>query len=209
MLDISQIDFTKCGGLIPVVIQDNHTLQVLMVGFMNEAALEETLKSQKVTFFSRTKNRLWQKGETSGNYLHVVDIYLDCDKDSLLIMANPVSNTCHTGSVSCFIEQQLPPLSQIGLLDKTILERINTPDAKSYTNELLSRGINKVAQKVGEEAVEVVIAALAESTQEYLGEMTDLVYHMLVLLHAKDLSLAELSQMIAARHKQKASSHSE
>jgi phosphoribosyl-ATP pyrophosphohydrolase/phosphoribosyl-AMP cyclohydrolase len=201
MLD--KIDFAKMDGLVPVVVQDNHTLQVLMVGFMNEEALEQTLSSRKVTFFSRTKNRLWQKGETSGDFLHVIDIHVDCDNDSLLIMANPAGPTCHTGSVSCFSTQELPPLSHIGKLDKTIIERINYPEVGSYTDLLINKGVKKIAQKVGEEAVEVVIAALNETTPEYLGEMTDLIYHALVLLHAKQLNLADLGAVIEARHKSK------
>lgn len=201
MIKHEQINFAKMGGLIPVVVQDNHTLQVLMVGFMNEEALHLTISSMKVTFFSRTKNRLWQKGETSGNFLHVIDMFLDCDLDSILIMANPLPPTCHTGSVSCFTEQKMPALGQIGHLDKTIMDRINYPTEGSYTNELLKRGIKKIAQKVGEEATEVVIAALNETDEEYLGEMTDLLYHTLVLLHAKKLSLDDLAEMIAKRHK--------
>lgn len=203
MLDGQKIDFAKMGGLIPVVVQDFHTLQVLMVGFMNEEALEQTIQSRKVTFFSRTKNRLWQKGETSGDYLHVIDMHIDCDNDSLLIMANPAGPTCHTGSVSCFTTQEMPPLSQIGKLDKTIIERINYPEIGSYTDHLIKKGLNKISQKVGEEAVEVVIAALTESTEEYLGEMTDLLYHALVLLHAKQLTLADLASVIEMRHKTK------
>jgi phosphoribosyl-AMP cyclohydrolase / phosphoribosyl-ATP pyrophosphohydrolase len=201
MITREKINFAKMDGLVPVVVQDNHTLQVLMVGFMNEEALEMTISSNKVTFFSRTKHRLWQKGETSGNFLHVIDMHLDCDNDSILIMVNPVPPTCHTGNVSCFNEQKLPPLGQIGFLDKTIINRMNYPTPDSYTNELVKQGIKKIAQKVGEEGVEVVIAALNESDEEYLGEMTDLLYHALVLLHAKNLSLNDLANMIEARHK--------
>ena len=201
MLEREKVNFEKMAGLVPVVVQDNHTLQVLMVGFMNEEALELTISSNKVTFFSRTKNRIWQKGETSGNFLHVIDMYIDCDCDSILIMANPVPPTCHTGSTSCFTEQKLPPLGQIGFLDKIIIDRVNYPEPDSYTNELLKRGIKKIAQKVGEEGVEVVIAALNETDEEYLGEMTDLLYHSLVLLHAKNLSLNDLANMIETRHK--------
>ncbi len=200
MLD--KINFAKMDGLVPVVVQDNHTLQVLMVGFMNKEALEATISSGKVTFFSRTKSRLWQKGETSGDFLHVIDIHLDCDNDSLLIMANPAGPTCHTGSVSCFSTQKLPALSIIGKLDKTIINRINYPIEGSYTDYLLKKGVKKIAQKVGEEAVEVVIAALNETTPEYLGEMTDLVYHALVLLHAKGLTLEDLASVIESRNKE-------
>ncbi len=199
MLD--KINFVKMDGLVPVVVQDNHTLQVLMVGFMNKEAVATTVASGKVTFFSRTKNRLWQKGETSGDFLHVIDIHLDCDDDSLLIMVNPAGPTCHTGSVSCFSTQKLPALSIIGKLDKTIVNRINYPIEGSYTDHLLKKGVKKIAQKVGEEAVEVVIAALNETTPEYLGEMTDLLYHAIVLLYAKGLTLEDLSAVIDSRNK--------
>ncbi len=205
MLDINKIDFNKLNGLIPAVIQDQKTLQVLMVGFMNQDAVIKTLETKRVTFFSRTKNRLWEKGETSGNFLNVVDILLDCDNDSLLIFVNPIGSTCHTGDISCFGNKSQLPLSAIGLLDKIITDRINTPKLGSYTNQLFDRGIKKIAQKVGEEGVEVVIAALKETDLEYLGEMTDLVYHALVLLHAKNLTLDDLAQVILSRHQEKIS----
>jgi phosphoribosyl-ATP pyrophosphohydrolase/phosphoribosyl-AMP cyclohydrolase len=202
--NLTTIDFSKHPeGLVPAVIQDSATLQVLMLGYMNQAALEETVNTKMVTFYSRSKQRLWQKGETSGNYLKVHDIFIDCDNDTLLIMAKPLGPTCHTGTTSCFTQQALPPLSHIGLVDQIIQERILNPTPNSYTYQLLSRGLNKIAQKVGEEAVEVVIAALAESQQEYLGEMTDLLYHSLVLLHAQGLSLADIAQVIAQRHHDK------
>ncbi|MDQ5920554.1 MAG: phosphoribosyl-AMP cyclohydrolase / phosphoribosyl-ATP pyrophosphohydrolase [Pseudomonadota bacterium] len=198
---MEKVNFAKMNGLVPVVVQDNHTLQVLMLGFMNEEALERTLSSRIVTFYSRTRKQLWQKGETSGNILRMIEIHLDCDNDSLLIMVNPVNETCHTGSISCFNTQELPPLSYIGRLDKTIIERINYPEDGSYTNNLIHQGVKKIAQKVGEEAVEVVIAALNESNKDYLGEFTDLLYHALVLLHAKQLTLADLANIIDKRHK--------
>jgi len=201
MLDAKSVNFEKMGGLVPVVVQDNHTLQVLMLGFMNEEALHKTTASGLVTFYSRTKGRIWQKGEESGNFLKVVEMFLDCDNDTILVMANPVNNTCHTGSISCFTTQSLPALGQIGYLDKVIQERINFPTYESYTNKLIAKGIKKIAQKVGEEGVEVVIAALNETDDEYLGEMTDLLYHALVLLHAKNLSLNELAVKMAERHK--------
>ena len=196
---LEKLDFAKMGGLIPVVVQDNNTLQVLMVGFMNEESLKQTVDSGKVTFYSRSKGRLWQKGETSGNFLHVIDMHVDCDNDSLLIMANPVGPTCHTGSISCFSTQDLPPLGIIGKLDKTISDRINYPQDNSYTNHLIKKGLNKIAQKVGEEAVEVVIAALNETNEQFIGEMVDLLYHMLILLQVKELTLADLSKIIAQR----------
>ena len=202
--NINTIDFNKSSdGLIPVVVQDHATLQVLMLGYMNKEALEQTLHSKKVTFFSRSKQRLWVKGETSENYLLLKDIFIDCDQDTLLVMAKPCGPTCHTGSISCFSEQQLSGLGHIGMVDEVIQERINNPTENSYTHKLISRGLNKVAQKVGEEAVEVVIAALAESREEYLGEMTDLIYHSLVLLHAQGLSLEDVAEVIAERHRNK------
>lgn len=200
MLDAKNINFDKMNGLVPVVVQDNHTLQVLMLGFMNEEALHKTTTSGLVTFYSRTKGRIWQKGEESGHFLKVVEMFLDCDNDTILIMANPVGNTCHTGTSSCFTTQALPALGQIGYLDKVITDRINFPQDGSYTNKLIAKGIKKIAQKVGEEGVEVVIAALNESDDEYLGEMTDLLYHSLVLLHAKNLTLNDLALKLAERH---------
>ncbi|MEN9946451.1 MAG: hypothetical protein RLZZ293_837 [Pseudomonadota bacterium] len=204
MFDISLLDFTKnSDGLLPVIIQDNANLQILMLGYMNQQALDLTISQGRVTFYSRSKQRLWLKGETSGNYLKVEHIYTDCDQDTILIMATPDGPTCHTGSVSCFTQQTIPPLSQIGKLDQIIQQRINQANPDSYTYQLISRGLNKVAQKVGEEAVEVVIAALAESREEYLGEFTDLIYHALVLLHAQGLNLADVAEVIALRHAHK------
>lgn len=202
--NINTVDFNKSpDGLIPVVVQDHATLQVLMLGYMNKEALEQTLQSKKVTFFSRSKQRLWVKGETSDNYLMLKDIFIDCDQDTILVMAKPCGPTCHTGSISCFSEQKLSGLGHIGMVDQVIQDRIANPTENSYTHKLISRGLNKVAQKVGEEAVEVVIAALAESREEYLGEMTDLIYHSLVLLHAQGLSLEDVAEVIAERHRNK------
>lgn len=202
--NINLIDFDKSSdGLIPVVVQDNATLQVLMLGYMNKEALEQTIATKKVTFFSRSKQRLWVKGETSENYLLLEDVFIDCDKDTILVMATPCGPTCHTGSVSCFAEQELPALSHIGMVDKVIQDRIAHPTENSYTHKLIARGLNKVAQKVGEEAVEVVIAALAETREEYLGEFTDLIYHSLVLLHAQGMNLSDVAEVIAERHRLK------
>lgn len=205
MIDnLDSIDFSKSeDGLIPAIIQDNATLQVLMLGYMNKEAIEETLVSKKVTFYSRSKARLWVKGETSENYLLLEDIFIDCDNDTILVMTTPCGPTCHTGSISCFTSQKTPGLSHLGLLDKVIQDRIRNPSESSYTHKLISRGLNKVAQKVGEEAVEVVIAALAESREEYLGEMTDLLYHSLILLHAQGMSLDDVADVIARRHQEK------
>ncbi len=203
-INIDLIDFNKNeNGLVPVVIQDEHTLQVLMLGYMDKQAVEQTLLTKKVTFYSRSKNRLWVKGETSENYLILKDIFLDCDNDTILVLASPCGPTCHTGDVSCFGVEYSPALSSVGFVDKIIQERIASKATNSYTNQLIERGLNKVAQKVGEEAVEVVIAALAETKEEYLGEMTDLFYHALVLLHAKGLHLSDVAQVINMRHKNK------
>ncbi|RTK95979.1 MAG: bifunctional phosphoribosyl-AMP cyclohydrolase/phosphoribosyl-ATP diphosphatase HisIE [Neisseriaceae bacterium] len=200
-LDINKIDFNKnADGLVPVVVQENDTLQVLMLGYMNQEAVNETLQSKKVTFYSRTKQRLWVKGETSENYLMLNDIHLDCDNDTILVMATPCGPTCHTGDISCFGKEYSPALSKIGMMDKVIRDRIANPTDGSYTNQLIKRGLNKVSQKVGEEAVEVVIAALAETDAEYIGEMTDLLYHSLVLLHAKKLELSDIAEIIDKRH---------
>lgn len=200
-LDMKLVDFNKMNGLVPVIVQDNHTLQVLMLGFMNEDALHQTLASGLVTFFSRTKKKLWQKGEASGNFLRVIDMYLDCDNDTILIMANPHGDTCHNGMTSCFNAQVTPPLGYIGLLNQIIQKRIDYPQEGSYTNSLINKGLSRIAQKVGEEAVEVVIAALTESNDEYLGEMTDLLFHSLVLLRAKKIDLSDLAAKIASRIK--------
>lgn len=198
--DLNSLDFDKDPErLIPAIIQDSSTLQVLMLGYMNREALEETINTKKVAFYSRSKERIWVKGETSQNYLLLKDIFIDCDQDTILVMVEPCGPTCHTGSVSCFSEQAIPSLSYIGLIDKVIQSRIINPTENSYTYKLISQGLNKIAQKVGEEAVEVVIAALAESREAYLGEMTDLLYHALVLLHAQGLELKDLAEVIAAR----------
>lgn len=198
--DIKQIDFTKNpDGLLPVIIQDNNTLQVLMLGYMNQEAILKTLEYQKITFFSRSKNRLWTKGETSHNYLILNNIYLDCDNDSLLIMATPAGPTCHTNNNSCFNSQTLPALAHIGLLDEIIQQRILKPSEQSYTHKLINSGLTKIAQKVGEEAVEVVIAAIAQTKHDFLAEVTDLLYHLLVLLHAKELTLSDVATIIQQR----------
>ena len=204
LLDINGIDFNKNNdGLVPVIVQDSHTLQVLMLGYVNKEALSETITTKRVTFYSRSKQRLWIKGETSENYLLLDNLFIDCDSDTVLVMATPCGPTCHTGSVSCFGDKYSPALSMLGMVDKVIQDRIANPSEKSYTNELIDRGLNKVAQKDGEEAVEEVIAALAETKEEYLGEMTDLLYHALVLLHAKGLQLSDIAQVIEERHRLK------
>jgi phosphoribosyl-AMP cyclohydrolase / phosphoribosyl-ATP pyrophosphohydrolase len=196
---MDQIDFTKGNGLVPVVIQDSSTLQVLMVGYMNEEAFNKTNAERKVTFFSRSKNRLWTKGETSGNYLNVVDISTDCDNDSILIKAHPSGPTCHTGSTSCFGEET--PKGFIYKLEQIIYQRITDNAEESYTNKLYKKGINKIAQKVGEEAVELVIEAKDDNIDLFKNEAADLIYHLLILLRARGVNLQSIEEVLKERHK--------
>ncbi|MGM5631514.1 bifunctional phosphoribosyl-AMP cyclohydrolase/phosphoribosyl-ATP diphosphatase HisIE [Apibacter raozihei] len=195
------IDFTKSNGLVPVIIQDYLTLQVLMLGYMNEEAFEKTKNEGKVTFFSRSKNRLWTKGETSKNFLWVKDIKLDCDKDTLLIKVLPDGPTCHTGSYSCFDEQTSQGF--VYELQDIINRRINEKTENSYTYKLYQRGINKVAQKVGEEAVEVVIEAKDNDDNLFKNEAADLLYHYLILLKAKGFKLEDIENVLMNRHRDK------
>jgi len=195
------LDFKKGNGLIPVIIQHRDTLQVLMLGYMNKEALEKTRKEGVVTFFSRSKNRLWTKGETSGHFLHVDQIREDCDSDTLLIKANPVGPTCHTGHTSCFKEET--PKGFLYELEKIIHQRIEQKDEGSYTLKLIEKGINKIAQKVGEEAVELIIEAKDENEDLFLGEAADLMYHFLVLLRAKNLSLEKVEEILQGRNAKK------
>jgi phosphoribosyl-ATP pyrophosphohydrolase/phosphoribosyl-AMP cyclohydrolase len=187
------IDFTKGDGLVPVIIQNVNTLQVLMLGYMNEEAYTKTSKENRVTFFSRSKNRLWTKGEESGNFLAVKDIQIDCDNDTILIKAIPKGPTCHTGSTSCF-KGFLYELEQI------IHQRIDENDEESYTNKLYKRGINKVAQKVGEEAVELVIEAKDNDADLFKNEAADLMYHYLILLKAKGFNLTDIEEILSERN---------
>ena len=192
-------DFNKTNGLIPVIIQDEVSLQVLMLGYMNQEAYEKTLSEKKVTFFSRSKNRLWTKGETSENFLWVKDIKLDCDDDTLLILAKADGPTCHKGTVSCFDRQ--PAKGFLYRLEETISERIDQNIEGSYTNQLYRRGINKVAQKVGEEAVELVIEAKDNNDELFKNEAADLMYHYLILLKAKGFTLEEIEEVLKQREK--------
>ena len=191
------IDFNKGDGLVPVIIQNAQTMQVLMLGYMNKEAFDQTIETKKVTFYSRSKKRLWMKGESSGNILSVIDIKMDCDQDSLLIFANPKGPTCHTGSTSCFKEDTSKGF--IYELEKTINDRINSKDSKSYTNELYQKGINKIAQKVGEEAVELVIEAKDSNDELFKNEAADLLYHLLILLKAKDQSFSSIERVLKSR----------
>ena len=193
------IDFVKGNGLVPVVIQDDNTLQVLMLGYMNETAFQKTKSEGLVTFFSRSKNRLWTKGETSGNTLRVKDIQIDCDNDSILIKAIPDGPTCHTGSTSCFKEETAKGF--LYKLEETISRRIDENSTDSYTNQLFQKGINKIAQKVGEEAVELVIEAKDNDPDLFKNEAADLLYHLLILLKSKKIKLEEIEAILAQRSK--------
>jgi len=194
------MDFNKLNGIVPAIIQDAQSQQVLMLGFMNPEALEMTREEGKVTFFSRTKNRLWTKGEESGNFLYVKEILEDCDQDTLLIRANPAGPVCHTGSDTCFNEQNTggPFIEQ---LQELIHERKKEMPEGSYTTSLFEKGINKIAQKVGEEAVELVIEAKDPNDELFLNEAADLVYHLLVLLSARGRDIREVSSLLEQRHK--------
>jgi phosphoribosyl-AMP cyclohydrolase / phosphoribosyl-ATP pyrophosphohydrolase len=193
------IDFSKSNGLVPVVIQDNNTLQVLMVGYMNKEAFEKTEKEKTVTFFSRSKNRLWTKGETSGNFLYVKEILHDCDNDSILVKVNPAGPVCHTGSISCFNDETAKGF--IYQLEEIISQRIDSDANDSYTNRLYKKGINNIAQKVGEEAVELIIESKDDNIELFKNEAADLLYHMLILLKAKDTDLQSIEEVLMDRHK--------
>ena len=193
------IDFSKTNGLVPAIIQDYQTRQVLMLGYMNEEALQKTLKENIVTFFSRSKNRLWTKGETSGNYLKVVSIKEDCDQDTLLIKVIPSGPTCHNGTTSCFADET--PLPFLNQLEQVIEDRIANQNANSYVASLLQKGINKIAQKVGEEAVELVIEAKDNNKDLFLNEAADLLFHYLLLLKAKGFGLTDVETILKSRMK--------
>jgi phosphoribosyl-AMP cyclohydrolase / phosphoribosyl-ATP pyrophosphohydrolase len=209
-----QIDFSKyTDGLVPAVVQHWQDGRVLMVGFMNEEAIVATRQSGHVTFFSRSKQRLWVKGETSGHYLELKEIIADCDRDTLLVKANPFGPTCHTGADTCFGEKKpdaandaeskvsIEKLSFLAHLESVIAGRKANPDEKSYTSSLFAKGINKVAQKVGEEAVELVIEAKDENDDLFLGEAADLLFHYMILLQAKGFTLGNVIDILEKRHK--------
>lgn len=194
------LDFGKMDGLLPAIVQHVLTGEILMQGFMNAAAIKATLQTEKVTFFSRSKDRLWTKGEASGNYLELVSAHTDCDKDSILIMALPAGPTCHLGSRSCFSDDKhlATPVLQ-GLADTIHSRRQQGDEGSSYTAQLLQAGIKRAAQKVGEEGVEVALAAAAGDDQELLNESADLLYHLLVVLESRDLSLAQVLKVLLQR----------
>jgi phosphoribosyl-ATP pyrophosphohydrolase/phosphoribosyl-AMP cyclohydrolase len=197
----NQIDFNKGDGLVPAIIQDVKTQKVLMLGYMNKEACQKTIDTGKVTFFSRSKQRLWTKGEESGNFLLLKDMSLDCDKDSLLIKADPVGPVCHTGTDTCWGEKnQETSVDFLLQLQEVINERKKNQSEKSYTASLFKKGINKIAQKVGEEAVELVIEAKDENDELFMGEAADLMFHYLVLLSAKDYRIEEVVDTLKKRH---------
>ncbi len=200
-MDTNNINFEKSNGLIPCIIQDNTTLQVLMLGYMNQEAVDQTISTNKVTFFSRSKNRIWVKGEESGNFLEMKSIALDCDKDTILIKAEPIGPTCHKGAKTCWAEEKTTDFGVISRLEDVISNRINTPSEKSYVSDLVGRGINKVAQKVGEEGVEVVIEALGSDDNLFLNESADLLFHYLILLQAKGFKLDDILEVLKGREK--------
>lgn len=195
------IDFTKMNGLIPAIVQDALSGKVLMQGFMNQEALAKTQETGMVTFFSRSKDRLWTKGETSGNFMELVSMKEDCDGDSILIKANPRGPVCHTGAATCWGEENASKTGFIDQLRAIIKDRKNNPSDKSYTASLFAKGINKIAQKVGEEAVEIVIEAKDDNKELFLGEAADLLFHYLVLLEAKGYELDEVMEVLIQRHK--------
>lgn len=202
--ELGAIDFSKYSdGLVPAIIQDATTSKVLMLGFMNEEAVAKTNELQKVTFFSRTKNRLWTKGEESGNFLLLQSISVDCDNDTLLIKVNPAGPVCHTGADTCFNEKN-EGIHFLSELENVIADRKNNPSDNSYTSSLFKKGINKVAQKVGEEAVELVIEAKDDNAHLFKEEAADLMFHYLILLQAKGFSLKDIIDVLKERHKPKA-----
>lgn len=195
------LDFEKMGGLIPAIVQDNETNKVLMLGFMNEEAYKKTKESGKVTFFSRTRNCLWVKGETSGNFLQVASIMIDCDNDTLLIKANPAGPVCHTGADTCFGEKNTEDIMFLKYLQNFIERRRQEMPEGSYTTSLFQKGVNRMAQKVGEEAVETVIEATNGTEDGFIYEASDLIYHLIVLLTSKGLRLEDLARELKKRHK--------
>jgi len=194
-----KIDFNKGDGLVPVIIQNAKTMKVLMLGYMNEDAFNQTMETGLVTFYSRSRQALWIKGESSGNKLELIEIKLDCDQDTLLILANPLGPTCHTGATSCFKDESAKGF--IYELEKTIDQKITSNDTESYTNAIFKKGINKVAQKVGEEAVELIIEAKDNNDELFLNEAADLMYHYLILLRSKNCTFTDVESILSERSK--------
>jgi phosphoribosyl-ATP pyrophosphohydrolase/phosphoribosyl-AMP cyclohydrolase len=198
--NLTQVDFAK-SELIPAIVQDARTGVILMQGFMNQESLEVTFEKQKVTFYSRSKNRLWTKGETSENYLEVVSVHTDCDYDSILVLANPLGPTCHLGTQSCFGDAAKPSLSFLAQLEQVIVSRKNDDPEKSYTASLFAKDLSRSCQKVGEEGVEVALAAMKHDNEELTNESADLLYHLIVLLQRQGLELQDVDACLPGRHK--------
>ena len=196
-----KLDFEKMGGLIPAIVQDNDTNKVLMLGFMNEEAYEKTMQTGKVTFFSRTRNCLWTKGETSGNVLKVISVLVECDNDTLLVKAHPTGPVCHTGADTCFGEKNEEAIMFLKYLQNFIERRRQEMPEGSYTTSLFMKGINRMAQKVGEEAVETVIEATNGTDDRLIYEASDLIYHLIVLLTSKGMRIEDLAKELKKRHK--------
>jgi phosphoribosyl-AMP cyclohydrolase / phosphoribosyl-ATP pyrophosphohydrolase len=194
------IDFNKMDGLVPAIIQDETTSKVLMLGFMNEEAFAKTQSTGQVTFFSRTKQRLWTKGEESGNFLNVVSILSDCDDDTLLIKVKPVGPVCHTGADTCWSEENSGDIHFLKFLQEFIQQRFKEMPEGSYTTSLFKKGVNRMAQKVGEEAVETVIEATNGTDEKFISEASDLIYHLIVLLTSKGFSLDDIGKELKKRH---------
>ena len=199
-MKLPKIDWKKDAGLVPAIVQDAATLQVLMLGYMNAAALKKTLKTKRVTFFSRSKQRLWTKGESSKNFLHLVSLQVDCDNDTLLITARPDGPTCHRNTPSCFGNDGATGIGFLAHLDQIVADRIKSGDKQSYTVRLAKEGVARCAQKVGEEGVETALAALGSNQKEFTGEAADLLYHLIVLLRVKKLSLNAAVAVLGKRH---------
>lgn len=198
--NLTHVDFAK-SELIPAIVQDARTGVILMQGFMNQESLEATFEKQKVTFYSRSKNRLWTKGETSENYLEVVSVHTDCDYDSILVLANPLGPTCHLGTQSCFGDAAKPALSFLAQLEQVIVSRKNDDPEKSYTASLFAKDLSRSCQKVGEEGVEVALAAMKHDNDELTNESADLLYHLIVLLQRQGLELQDVVACLQGRHK--------
>ncbi|GAA3530400.1 bifunctional phosphoribosyl-AMP cyclohydrolase/phosphoribosyl-ATP diphosphatase HisIE [Zobellella aerophila] len=200
MINADKLDWDKVDGLMPAIVQDCHSGRVLMLGYMNREALEKTQQTGQVTFFSRTKNRLWTKGESSGHVLQLRDISTDCDNDTILAQVEPIGPTCHLGNVSCFNEQQLPSLSFLAELEQVLAARKGADPASSYTASLYAKGTKRIAQKVGEEGVETALAATVHDHDELVNESADLLYHLTVLLQQEGLSLSDVIGKLHERH---------
>ena len=198
--NIQALAWDKMDGLLPCVVQHAQSGKVQMLGYMNQAAIEKTLSSGKVTFFSRSKQRLWTKGETSGNHLELVHLSVDCDQDCLLALVNPIGPTCHLGNETCWDSAETPTFSFVAELEQVLAERKNADPDSSYTASLYAKGIKRISQKVGEEGVETALAAAVGDLEELKNESADLLYHLIVLLQASDLSLTDAINVLKARH---------